>query len=401
MSELGAIRDAVTGYFDRRPTVATRAWDAFTPAEHAFGFTVARSAGFDILDDIKTELRKAIGEGMPFHEFRQALEPTLKAKGWWGTRESVDATGRTVTEQLGSARRLNLIYDANIRSAQAAGEWIDLQANKDFLPFLEYVVSLSERKRPEHCAWVGTTLPVDDPWWRTHFPPNGWRCKCRTRPRSEPRDDLPPAKLRRPPLDPQPWTSRTTGQTRAVPKGIDPGWDNNAGMSRQRMAGQELVSRIERMSSDDARRAAVAGLRQDPAFDYVVRNKAGFDHARRLEPQQAEIGRLRWPVAVLSDAVAARLPRAGASRVITVSAADAAKIVGKHGLDLAALPLQEMLDANEPVVEGSKLMLPRRIDGRPHVIVIKASAVGELFLNSIHVVSDRQWREMIDAAGGS
>jgi hypothetical protein len=402
VSELGAIRDAVTGYFDRRPTVATRAWDAFTPAEHAFGFTVARSAGFDILDDIKAELRKAIRDGVPFEDFRASLEPRLKAKGWWGTRESVDpATGRRITEQLGSARRLNLIYDANIRSAQAAGEWIDLQANKDFLPWLEYVVSLSERKRPEHRAWVGTTLPVDDPWWRTHYPPNGWRCKCRTRPRSGPRDGLPPAKLLRPPLDAQPWTSRSTGQTRAVPKGIDPGWDNNAGMSRQRTAGQELVGRLERMGSDEARRAAVAALRADPAFDYVARNRAGFVHARRFDPDQAEIGRLRWPVAVLRDEVAARLPRAGSSRVVTVSAADAAKIGQKHVLDLASLPLQDLLDADEPAIPGTKLVLPRLIEGRHHVIVIKASAEGELFLNSIHMVSDKRWEEVMDAAGGS
>ncbi|BBB99097.1 putative AlkP superfamily pyrophosphatase or phosphodiesterase [Bradyrhizobium japonicum] len=32
--------------------------------------------------------------------------------------------------------------------------------------------------RPEHKAWDGTILPVDDPWWQTHFPPNGWFCHC-------------------------------------------------------------------------------------------------------------------------------------------------------------------------------------------------------------------------------
>ena len=25
---------------------------------------------------------------------------------------------------------------------------------------------------------AGTLLPVDDPWWQTHYPPNGWGCKC-------------------------------------------------------------------------------------------------------------------------------------------------------------------------------------------------------------------------------
>ncbi|NTV80668.1 MAG: hypothetical protein HGA24_04505, partial [Candidatus Aminicenantes bacterium] len=35
--------------------------------------------------------------------------------------------------------------------------------------------------RPLHRAWNGTILPVDHAWWKTHFPPNGWRCRCTVR----------------------------------------------------------------------------------------------------------------------------------------------------------------------------------------------------------------------------
>ncbi len=33
--------------------------------------------------------------------------------------------------------------------------------------------------RPLHQSWNGTVLPHDDPWWDTHFTPNGYGCRCR------------------------------------------------------------------------------------------------------------------------------------------------------------------------------------------------------------------------------
>jgi hypothetical protein len=37
----------------------------------------------------------------------------------------------------------------------------------------------SHRPTPEHVAWDGLVVPVDHPFWRTHFPPNGFNCSCR------------------------------------------------------------------------------------------------------------------------------------------------------------------------------------------------------------------------------
>jgi hypothetical protein len=34
------------------------------------------------------------------------------------------------------------------------------------------------RTRPAHRAMDGHIAHIDDPWWGTHFPPNGFRCRC-------------------------------------------------------------------------------------------------------------------------------------------------------------------------------------------------------------------------------
>jgi len=49
----------------------------------------------------------------------------------------------------------------------------------EVLPYLTYKHGDSKRPRPHHLAWDGTTLPAADPWWDTHYPQNGWGCKCR------------------------------------------------------------------------------------------------------------------------------------------------------------------------------------------------------------------------------
>lgn len=62
--------------------------------------------------------------------------------------------------------------------AVAAGRWEQIQRVKASRPYLRYVAVMDDRTRPMHSAWHDTILAVDDPRWHTHFPPNGWNCRC-------------------------------------------------------------------------------------------------------------------------------------------------------------------------------------------------------------------------------
>ncbi len=98
------------------------AWQDVWQQEHARAFTVAKAMRLDILGDIREALDKALAEGIPFEQFKISLRPTLEAKGWWGRKEMVDpATGETSDVQLGSPRRLKIIYDTNIRTLRGLG----------------------------------------------------------------------------------------------------------------------------------------------------------------------------------------------------------------------------------------------------------------------------------------
>ncbi len=45
-------------------------------------------------------------------------------------------------------------------------------------PYLEYVTARDGHVRPEHQALDGIILPIDDPFWKSYYPPNGWNCRC-------------------------------------------------------------------------------------------------------------------------------------------------------------------------------------------------------------------------------
>ncbi|CAL4866722.1 hypothetical protein MMA231_00966 [Asticcacaulis sp. MM231] len=202
--------------------------------EHAQGFTVAKAMQVDILTDIRRALDDAMTQGKTLEQFKKELSPILQAKGWWGRQEVTDPlTGETKLAQLGSSRRLRTIYEVNLQSAYAHGNWQRIEASKRAFPYLMYVCVLDSRTRPQHRAWHGVCRPVDDPFWDTHYPPCGWKCRCGTR-------SLTRAQVKREGIDPtapaprfpmDEVTNPRTGEVSRVEQGIDPAFNFNIGKS--------------------------------------------------------------------------------------------------------------------------------------------------------------------------
>ncbi len=158
---------------------------------NARAFTVARTAGFDVLADIKDALIESITNGESYEAFAKKLTPTLQAKGWWGKAvdkatgeilKTYEGTSRAV--ELGSPRRLKLIYEQNVQTAFMAGRHREMLAASDTHPFWQYVAVLDKRTRPSHRALHGRVFRYDDAAWGVVYPPNGWRCRCRVKPLS-------------------------------------------------------------------------------------------------------------------------------------------------------------------------------------------------------------------------
>lgn len=69
-------------------------------------------------------------------------------------------------------------YDNAFNGSQMASIWADIEKDKETFPYLQYKTVLDGRVRPEHKIFDGIVLKVDNPFWNTFYPPNGWNCRC-------------------------------------------------------------------------------------------------------------------------------------------------------------------------------------------------------------------------------
>lgn len=266
---------AAIDFFRRKLDLQTPAWDAIMRGQHAVAFTIAGAMQSDLLSDFRKAVDQAIAEGRTLADFRKDFDAIVKRHGW--------------SYRGSPGWRSRVIFETNLRTAYAAGAWEQLQRTKVARPYLRYSAVMDGRTRPLHRAWHGTILPIDHVWWKTHYPPNDWGCRCTVITVSE-RDlarrgwkvtDPPPSSGTAPRR-----IQRSDGTSAIVelPPGIGYGWDYNVG---QAAYGQQL----DREAMDTAaRQGARAGGRPWKSLTPGDWQSAGRPEQLPAREAQAAIG---------------------------------------------------------------------------------------------------------------
>jgi len=160
-----------------------------------------------MLDNVKTYMQGVyLGFGGDFSKFEYGspdynklahLETNVYqfsgAKNYQQLRDLTSAVKDSATFQEFKNKALTILdeyqgswlkteYNAAVAGSQMASKWVDfersasLQGNDEAL--LEYRTMEDARVREEHALLDGITRPVDDSFWKTYYPPNGWNCRC-------------------------------------------------------------------------------------------------------------------------------------------------------------------------------------------------------------------------------
>ncbi|WDZ50187.1 phage minor head protein [Acinetobacter vivianii] len=122
-----------------------------------YASTVSFLTSLEQINTVMQAINKSIADGSTFQDFK----------------DLVADNGIDLPESY-----LDNVFRTNIQTAYAHGRWQQQQRNKAARPYLMYSAIDDSRVRPSHLAMNRIIRHIDDPFWLTWYPPNGFRCRC-------------------------------------------------------------------------------------------------------------------------------------------------------------------------------------------------------------------------------
>lgn len=104
-------------------------------------------------------------------------------------------------------------FQSAMASAQMGSQWLRYEEAADVLPNLIYETVGDDRVRPDHENLDGVIAPLNDPFWDSYYPPNGWGCRCDVRQTDEDPDDPSAIQNLAASLQIKPYFQRNVGKT--------------------------------------------------------------------------------------------------------------------------------------------------------------------------------------------
>ena len=317
--------------------------------EHALAFTVAGMARDDILAALRDGLTEVIAGKLSREEWLDGARARLIKAGYW--REKGEKGGITPS-------RLQLIFDTNTANAYHGGRWQRLEERRETHPYLMYLTKRDHRVRPEHRAWEGLILPIDHPFWQSHFPPNGFRCRCAVLGVTQAEYD----QLKRDGGQFAGGQVKFDNDVDADLEALDPGFAYNPGIPGSRAAA------LQRLAEEKAARAEQRAARRAAAAQARAAKKAARDAQRAasaeaeakreakeqitMQPQPAPEPPAPLPAAPKTPEAAPATPDPAAQPPVPAPEASAVDIVRALTPKLEVLPAETSRDMIQEMVQS-------------------------------------------------
>lgn len=166
----------------------------YEAAEEGAGRSLVDMAYTNPSYELLTQFRENVHVFAAFKTHQQIGELSALLTNPDGTFKIFEEFSKEAEQILGQYNQnwLRTEYNQAKASARMGENWKKYEKRKSVLPMLQYNTAGDKRVRAGHQKLDGVTLPIDDSFWDTYYPPNGWGCRCDVRqvagPRVEPTD---------------------------------------------------------------------------------------------------------------------------------------------------------------------------------------------------------------------
>ena len=158
----GVPPDAAVEFWKWRAKLTDAEAQALGESAKHRAFYVTGLAHHDLVQLVSDGLEDALKNGETLADFKTRIMTAIQTQGWHDYR-------------------IENIFRTNLQTAYAAGRYKKMQAVKASRPYWQYLAVMDRRVRPSHAILDGKVYPADHEFWATHYPPNGFRCRCGVR----------------------------------------------------------------------------------------------------------------------------------------------------------------------------------------------------------------------------
>lgn len=146
-----------------KAVVSRTVFDGLLPELRPYAFTVAGVENAQLLKKLRDRIAE-LPAGADWDELKADLAEEISP--WLGGDAEA---GR---------RRAETLLRTHGYQAFAVTHYRTLQQQLEVFPFWEYDTANDDRVRSTHAALDGKVFPANSPFWRSHFPPWEWGCRC-------------------------------------------------------------------------------------------------------------------------------------------------------------------------------------------------------------------------------
>ncbi|GEM_PF-3104474 len=153
--------EAAAKIISDRPVVTREVFKKMLPEMRARAFLISGVEDMNVVQQIRDRIAD-LPRGASWEDIREDIAKDL---GPWMDEES-------------AGKRATLLMRHHGFQAYAAAHYRVMDEQRAAFPYWQYLTMGDEKVRSSHAKLHGLILPANHPFWKDHYPPWDWNCRC-------------------------------------------------------------------------------------------------------------------------------------------------------------------------------------------------------------------------------